>query len=557
MKNKKGFTLIEIIVSIALLAIIGVALGVSLNRSYKASSETSYKEFIQKIKSSALLYVNNTPTIINDLNGVYSYKILSVKELVENGFINSNLKNPNTRENINPDDLIKVYYNENKELIIDYPYELMNEKYLYVVNYNATYKSNDNNLCYKGLNSSSLQLVNEDGTKSSDLIENVTIKAYMEDGSECNSNKLNSNKIGTYKIKYEYYVDENNIKTAERTITIIPSKPTINKFEINYQIPLNSIDNDPTKARMTLIASDVDGIQLKYCVVPSRSVTSEITTLISNCKEETNNQNIGGNWKVYTPNNNELVIDLNLNEFEDIKTMTDIYFYVFVRNSFEEYASKLNEIDTGIYKFQRKVTLNAGDSTIKDNRNAKFSDGTNTVTLYTKYGTPFNNFLNTDNNQKYKSPIISDNASDRANYVFEGWKKSNTSIVYTNNSTFKITEDIILNAKWYKYCTSTTLTSSGSCNASCGSNGSKTYYYADSNYPNHSCPSRTEICYGGDCPPPTPPSSGGGESSGGSSGESSGNKCPVATICASSRDCDPAGSCCKWDWNNGVVYRPC
>ena len=30
---------------------------------------------------------------------------------------------------------------------------------------------------------------------------------------------------------------------------------------------------------------------------------------------------------------------------------------------------------------------------------------------------------------------------------------------------------------------------------------------------------------------------------------------PVATICASSKDCDPAGSCCRWDWNNGVITK--
>ena len=63
--NKKGFKLVEIIVSVALLALIGVIVGISLNSTIKKQQISSYEEYVEKVKSSALLYVNNTPSIIN------------------------------------------------------------------------------------------------------------------------------------------------------------------------------------------------------------------------------------------------------------------------------------------------------------------------------------------------------------------------------------------------------------------------------------------------------------------------------------------------------------
>ena len=63
--NKKGFTLVEIIVSVALLALIGVIVGISLNSTIKKQQISSYEEYVEKVKSSALLYINNTPSIIN------------------------------------------------------------------------------------------------------------------------------------------------------------------------------------------------------------------------------------------------------------------------------------------------------------------------------------------------------------------------------------------------------------------------------------------------------------------------------------------------------------
>ena len=293
--NKKGFTLVEIIVSVALLALIGVIVGISLNSTIKQQQISSYEEYVEKVKSSALLYVNNTPSIINELNDNYSYKILEARDVISNGYLNENLIDPSTKEKINQNDKIKAYYDENYELMIDYPYENNNgENYLYTRNYNAIYNSDERNLCYIGINTNELQIINSlTGLKVGDNLisynENETkanIIAYMEDGRLCTDEIINTSKIGSYKIRYTYTIDgtpvssSNNKKTAERTVTIKPSKPKINSFDIKPQS-----DNSVYDASLNLSVTDVKDVALKYCIVGVKSDDKiEINSLFSKCQ---------------------------------------------------------------------------------------------------------------------------------------------------------------------------------------------------------------------------------------------------------------------------------
>ena len=64
MKNKKGFTLIELVIAIGLLSIFAITIGISLNRTLKSQKLKEQQEFVEKIKSAANLYATNNSNIV-------------------------------------------------------------------------------------------------------------------------------------------------------------------------------------------------------------------------------------------------------------------------------------------------------------------------------------------------------------------------------------------------------------------------------------------------------------------------------------------------------------
>ena len=448
MRSKKGFTLVEILVSIGLLALLGSVIAISLNRVFKDNNEKHYNEYVEKIKSSAMLYANNTVDIINDLND-NSFKIITIGDLIDNGYLDVNLVNPKTGEKVNRDEEIKVSYDNDHELIIEYPYNNENkERYLYTLNYTVRYKDKTDNICYIGLNTPSLQLIDSDGSKVPGiLVENKSIKAYLETGEECTNTNLSSEKIGTYKIRYDYTDDftdikeSKNVKSAERTITIKPSIPIIDIYEVSKN------DSDiykPTIKYKVHDSSNFDDMVIDYCI--------NTTGNISDCNE----------WKkatinqVTTTNIKLKDIDSDLKNGKN-KSNVDIHF--FVKNGFEEYVST-----TVNYKLSLtvKIYLMGG----------KYNNSTNDLTMN-----------NVDFNKKLSDIVTWSSFTRGTTHKFEGLKDGNGKEYYASS---EITEDLTLYAQWYEWCSSKTL-QSRSCSKPCGEGGKWVNNYVDSKYPSHSC----------------------------------------------------------------------
>ncbi|MCI6931839.1 MAG: prepilin-type N-terminal cleavage/methylation domain-containing protein [Tenericutes bacterium] len=439
--NKKGFTLVEILVSIGLLALLGSVIAISLNRVFKDNNIKNYNEYVEKVKSSAMLYVNNMVDIINDLNDS-SFKIITIGNLIDNGYFKDNIINPNTNKKIDKNEKIKVSYDSDHELIVEYPYNNSEiEAYLYTLNYSAMYGDTTDNLCYVGLNTRSLQLINLDGQKVKDLILNQTIRAYMENGEECTN--ITSEKIGTYKIRYDYTKEDNktlddsdvNKRSAERTITVKPSKPIINKFEVTKD--KNAVYN-PTITYNVSDSSKKTDMILKYCI--------NTTGKINDCS----------NWSE-AKNSQDTSLKINLNDLDKNisgKNKVDIYF--FVKNGFEEYTYRSQN-----YKIKTEVIvkLNGG----------KYNNDTNDFTKYV------------DNGVKLGS-VITLSLFTRDNHKFEGLK--NTSGTSYNADTV-ITDNVTLTAQWYEYCVNKTLKST-SCSKTCGG-GNIINHYVDTKYSSWEC----------------------------------------------------------------------
>ena len=404
-----------------------------------------------------MLYVNNTVDIINDLNDS-SFKIITIGDLVDNGYFKDNIINPNTNKKTDKNEKIKVSYDSDHELIVEYPYNNSEiEAYLYTLNYSVMYGDTTDNLCYVGLNKRSLQLINLDGQKVKDLTLNQTIRAYMENGEECTN--LTSEKIGTYKIRYDYTKEDNktlddsdvNKRSAERTITVKPSKPIINKFEVTKD------KNDVYKPTITYNVSDSSkktDMELKYCI--------NTTGKISDCS----------NWSK-AENSQDTSLKIDLNEIEkNISGKNKFDIYLFVKNGFEEYTYKSQNYNI---KIEVIVKLNGGYY--------KKPDNTKDFTIYVDKGVKLRSVITL--NSIKKVPINK--------FKFEGLKDSNEN-EYNANSV--ITEDLTLTAQWYEYCSyGNTKLNSTSCSKTCGG-GYIINHYVDSKYQNHNCGNETtsETC---------------------------------------------------------------
>ena len=509
MRNKKGFTLVEVLVSIGLLALLGSVIAISLNRVFKDNNIKNYDEYVEKIKSAAMLYVNNTVDIINDLND-NSFKIITIGDLIDNGYVNDTLVNPSTDEKVGKEEKIQVSYDSDHELIVTYPYNnTETEAYLYTLNYSVMYGDTTDNLCYVDLNTRSLQLINPDGTPVKDnnsnkiLVPEQNIKAYMENGEECTNLNLSSDKVGTYKIRYEYTKNYNELlnqesvekKSAERTIIVKPSKPVISTFTIRPQKNETDVNYNVYDAKMDLSVSDIDGVKLKYCIVGVKSDdTTSLNNLMMKCSDEVKTvsgvNQLNNTWVDLTngtmSNNKETyVISKNFNiekEMVDYKDYSEIKFYVFVKNSFEEYSNKLNEYNNGIYKLNVRIRFNANSGI--------FSNTISIIDVYVKYESIFKDALNSSS---YLNPSKKD-------FYFEGWKDNKEKQI---NENIKVTSDMEVFVKWYKLCekkNQKTITTE--CSKPCkNGKGTRTKKIVDKKYPDSiECgQSVTESCYTSEC----------------------------------------------------------
>lgn len=458
--NQKGFTLVEIIVTIGLLALIGVGIGFSLNKVFKNQEENSYEIFIEKIKSSSLLYSSNSSTIMNDLEFNNGYILISMDDLIKGGYVRDNLKNPNTNENLkelgtneNGEDYsqARVYYSKDKEMMIEYPFIKPEENiYLNVINYTTIYKTNESNLCYKGLNTSSLglTLVESGGLLDKILVAGNDIVAYMEDGSKCTDDKLNTSKVGTYKIRYVYTTDgtiaenNSNAKSAVRYIIVKPTKPKINDFTIE-----NEDTSNVYKAKMLLNVSDVEGINLRYCLVATKTDESPD---IKRCQGEQNTGFAVNKWLPVSNKNTDIEKSFDIDTLlSDLINEKKIVFYVYVRNDFDEYTFKrmMNENDLGENAYILTSTLKIHLNTHSDFSNQTFYSNVNkSNTLSADYivrdivNEPNKTKLSTilDNNSDYKKPIT-------ASYYFTGWVDKNGNAVALDKEIFGVVD---IYAKW-------------------------------------------------------------------------------------------------------------
>lgn len=248
MKDRNGFTFVELILAIVLLGIVSYIAIININKNSNNQKKDSYNKLVSNVLASADAYVNDNGNLLYDLYNNKNYVYIKVGVLIDNGYLDENTINPYTKKVINREELIKIYYNSITATIeYEYPVKNNEKMYLNTNTLNVTIDSEFN--CLDGIGSDDLVFIYENGTYNhiGDTNYNLNNSVISERKLRCSydtrltktTNKYTSGEYqynsyraslpGTYVITYTW--DDNNGKEQTTNRNVIVSEK---KYLITY-----------------------------------------------------------------------------------------------------------------------------------------------------------------------------------------------------------------------------------------------------------------------------------------------------------------------------------
>ncbi len=94
---KKGFTLVELIATIAIMALIGLVISTNMLGMFSKEEDRDLESFKERIEEAACMYAELDE---NKHSLCESGCTISINELINKGYIEENLKDPSTGEKI-------------------------------------------------------------------------------------------------------------------------------------------------------------------------------------------------------------------------------------------------------------------------------------------------------------------------------------------------------------------------------------------------------------------------------------------------------------------------
>lgn len=149
-KNKKGFTLVELIVVLAIISVLGVTVGLSMTKLSQNTKDNNNETLMKEVLSSAQAYcmlASKKSECTNSAN-------ITIKTLVENGNLDEKIYdkvNPAKKNNIKflESDVVKITINSQK--FKDYYYECNGNRYYLSTIDNCTNSKNAIEKCEWGV----------------------------------------------------------------------------------------------------------------------------------------------------------------------------------------------------------------------------------------------------------------------------------------------------------------------------------------------------------------------------------------------------------------------
>lgn len=262
-KNKKGFTLVEIIIVIGLLVVIAGIFSLNMISTLQKQRVEENDNVVSQILSAASTYVSVNPDEVENLYNGYGYVDIPIGDLRDAGLLSEELKDTETGERISDEETVRVKLDLGDYFDYTYPVKEETEAWKFIIEdlsieYDGTYSGDWCNNSTSGQKNIYTGLVTNplDGSYASwkskmylmNNKENDAERFRMYNGNYFDTSAIGINlrvtscnvdpkNVGTYTITYKYYDPELKIeKTANRTVYVKSSNADVISFTAKLNV---------------------------------------------------------------------------------------------------------------------------------------------------------------------------------------------------------------------------------------------------------------------------------------------------------------------------------